>query len=175
MHWYACYTRARSEKKVAERLEGKGVSCYLPLIPRVRQWADRKKVVEWPAFPGYVFCRFRDTDYRDVLTTPGIATVLGSGGEPAPIPDEEIENVRRFVDGIAATGQEPEPGHAFREGQAVRVVRGPFQGVVGRVREIRGRKRLLVGIRGIGQALEVDIPAEAIESLTKKGGAERPG
>jgi transcription antitermination factor NusG len=47
----------------------------------------------------------------------------------------------------------------------VRVVRGPFQGVTGRVREVRGRKRLLVGIAEIGQGLEVDIPADALESL----------
>ncbi|MEJ2502616.1 MAG: UpxY family transcription antiterminator [Gemmatimonadota bacterium] len=163
LRWYACYTRARSEKKVAGRLTAKGLATYVPLIPRERQWADRRKIVQWPAFPSYVFCRFGDADYRDIIVTPGIASIVTHDGRPAAIPDEEIENVRRFVEGVAESGLEPEPAPEFHEGQPVRVTRGPFRGVEGFVREVRGRRRLLVGIRRIGHLLEVDIPVDALE------------
>jgi transcription antitermination factor NusG len=164
-HWYACLTRARSEKKVAERLTRKQLTTYLPLIPREREWSDRTKVVEWPVFPSYVFCRVEPPQMTLVLRTPGVAQIVHHAGAPAVIRDEEMENVRRVVEGLAASGQEPEPTPDFRTGQPVRVIRGPFEGVTGRVREVRGRKRLLVGIAEIGQGLEVDIPADALESL----------
>ena len=53
--WYACYTRSRHEKRVAERLRQRGHTVFLPLVERVRQWHDRKKRVPWPLFPSYVF------------------------------------------------------------------------------------------------------------------------
>lgn len=165
--WHACLTRARSEKKVAERLERKGFTTYLPLTPRESQWKDRKKVVEWPVFPSYVFCRFDVQQMLPVLQTPGVADVVRHQGEPARIRAKELENVRRFIEGLVKSGQEAEPAEApaFREGQPVRVVRGPFEGVRGAVREVRGRQRLLVGIEGIGQGLEVEVAAETLEDV----------
>lgn len=123
------------------------------------------KVVDWPIFPSYVFCRFREADVTRVLRTAGVVTVLGSGDRLATIPDEEIGNVRRFVEAVVRGGQEPEPvsRRDFREGQRVRVTVGPFEGVEGTVRETRDRHRLLAGITGIGQALEVDITADSVE------------
>ena len=47
--WYACYTRARHEKQVDLWFGRRGIESYLPMIPRVRQWKDRKKVVDWPS------------------------------------------------------------------------------------------------------------------------------
>jgi len=58
LRWYACRTRARAEKRAARLLSGNGVESYLPPIERQRQWADRKKRVAFPLFPGYVFARF---------------------------------------------------------------------------------------------------------------------
>lgn len=161
--WHACLTRARSEKTAAERLERKGFTTYLPLIPRKSEWKDRTKIVQWPVFPSYVFCRFRKEDLLDVVKTPGIARVVNHNGAPAVIRDTEMENLQRMVDGLAASGQEPEPTHDFQTGQPVRVVRGPFKGVTGLVREVRGRKRLLVAIEEIGQGIEVDIAVELLE------------
>ncbi len=163
--WYACHTRARSEKKAASLLRRKGFPTYLPMVPTERQWSDRKKVVEWPVFPSYVFCRFEREELIPVVRTPGVADVVRHAGEPAAIRDEEIENVRRFVEALAASGLRPNPAPDFRTGQTVRVVSGPFRGVRGRVREIRGRRRLLVGIDRIGQALEVDVSADAVSPL----------
>jgi transcriptional antiterminator RfaH len=169
--WHACYTRARSEKKVAERLIQKGFTIYLPLLPRVRQWKDRRKTVPWPVFPSYVFVRLEGCDLPALVRTPGVVTILAERGQPATIPDDELENVRRFVDAVACSGQAPDSVtiQEFQEGQAVRVVRGPFAGVAGRVREVRGRKRLLVGLTGIGQALEVDLDASALETAGSAG------
>ncbi|MBI4543573.1 MAG: UpxY family transcription antiterminator [Gemmatimonadetes bacterium] len=164
-HWYACYTRGRHEKQVERLLRERGLESYLPLIPRLRQWKDRKKVVPWPLFPSYVFGRFTLQDLYPVITTPGVSTVVRANGYPTPISDRDIENVRLFVDAVAATGIEPEPRPFVKEGQGVRVTDGPFQGVEGIVIERRGRKRVLIGIRAIRQGLEIDIDTRFLKPL----------
>ncbi len=158
-HWYACFTRARHEKRVRTALAQRGFEAYLPLYPRKRQWKDRKKVVDWPLFPSYVFLRMTLRELHRVLATPGVSTVVRTGEYPTPIPEAELENVRRFVHALTVSGSEPDPWPFLREGQWVRVVRGPFEGVYGIIRERRGRKRMLVGLEKIGQGFEVDIAA----------------
>ena len=163
--WYALSTRARHEKQVDARLRERGFEVYLPLMPSVRQWHDRKKVVQWPLFPGYVFARFAANKAARVLGTPGVATVVRSNGHPAAISDEEIDNVRRFAAAVAETGCIPEPAPYIEQGQQVRIVRGPFAGVEGLVLEYRGGERAIVqmGLRAIGQGLKVEVDARSLK------------
>jgi transcription antitermination factor NusG len=163
--WYACYTRARAEKQVTKALEQRGFDSYLPLIPRQRQWKDRKKVVPFPLFPSYVFARFALRDVHAVLTTPGVSTIVRTDGQPAAIAEDELENVRRFVAAVANTGVEPDPRPLIKEGERIRVTEGPFEGVEGIVIESRGRKRVLVGIAAIGQGLEIDIDTRLVKPI----------
>ncbi len=162
--WFACYTRARHEKRVHEQLVRRGFDTYLPLLAEERQWSDRRKLVELPLFPGYVFSRFARGDIHQVLTVPGLATVVRHNGVPSPIREAEVENIRRFVRALAETGQRPEPRPLDR-GQPVRVMRGPFAGVAGVVVERRGRRRFLVGLSTIGQGMEIDIDGRNLQPI----------
>ena len=164
--WYACYTRARAEKKVSEILPRAGIETYLPLIPMERQWADRKKLVDWPLFPSYVFARFPLRDISSVLHVPGVATVVRLGGEYVPLEDSEIANIRRFAEAIAEKGLEAlQPVQYIDVGERVRVVDGPFKGVEGIVLRRKKRNRLLVGLSAIQQGFAVDIPAEYLKPI----------
>ena len=160
--WYALYTRSRHEKRVAEGLSERGFETYLPLVPRVSQWHDRKKTVHWPLFPGYVFVRFPPEDASRVLAVPGSVQVIRTAGRPAPIPDEEIDNVRLFAACLLETGVVPAPAPQVERGQSVVVQSGPFSGVRGLVLEQRGPDRVLIqiGLSAIGQALKIELHAE---------------
>lgn len=167
-HWYACYTRARHEKQVEAQLRQRGLDSYLPVVKQVRQWSDRKKAVQFPLFPSYVFGRFTLSEVHAVLTTPGVSTIVRANGYPTPIPAGDLENVRRFVAAIAELGLDPDPRPFLTEGQWVRVQEGPFEGVEGVVVERRGRKRVLVGLAVIGQGLEVDIDTRLLKPIKRK-------
>lgn len=164
-HWFACYTRGRAEKQVEGQLKRRGVESFLPLIPRKRQWKDRQKLVDWPLFPSYVFGRFRLSELHAVLTTPGVATVVRTKGYPTPVLDSELENVRRFAEALGEAGLDPGLTVTFEKGQAVRVLRGPFEGVEGVVVEHRNRRRVLVGLHAIGQGLEINVKTELLEPV----------
>ncbi len=166
--WYALYTRARHEKRVDALLRERGIDSYLPLVPRVRQWHDRKKVVEFPLFPSYVFVGSQRQALSRVLSTPSIVSVVRFNGRPVPVPDEEIENVRRFTEALARAGLDgPEPAPFVAVGPRVRVGSGPCEGGAGVVVERRGGDRALlqVGIRTIRQGIKVELEARSLELL----------
>lgn len=170
--WYALYTRSRHEKRVAEGLSERGFETYLPLVPRVSQWHDRKKTVLWPLFPGYVFVRFPPEEVSRVLAVPGSVQVIRAAGRPAPIPDDDIDNVRLFAACLVETGIVPAPVPQVERGQGVVVRSGPFSGVRGLVLEHRGADRVLIqiGLSAIGQALKIELDAE---NLTVDGTVEK--
>jgi transcription antitermination factor NusG len=163
-HWYALSTRARHEKRAHEQLVLRGLESYLPVVGRERQWSDRRKVVQFPLFPGYVFSRVTLDELPRALMVPGVAGVVRHNGVPSPVGDGEIENVRRFVLALATVGPagEPEP---LEPGQPVRVMHGPFEGVEAVVVERRGRRRVLVGLKTIGQGMEIDVDSQTLQPI----------
>src|SRR4051812_39579094 len=135
VHWYACHTRARHEKKASACLEQRGVESFLPMVERETLWSDRVKRVAFPLFPGYVFGRFTLDALARVLATHGVVGVVKLRGYPTPIPSAEIENVRRACQVASATGAETDTAERFATGIWVRVTSGPFAGLEGIVIE----------------------------------------
>jgi transcription termination/antitermination protein NusG len=163
--WYVCVTRSRHEKRANEVLLRRGIESYLPLRERRSRWKDRWRVVLWPLFPGYLFVRFRLRELVNVLSTPGLATVVRVNGYPTPIRDAEIENMRRFVDALLVTGLVPRPVSGLHVGQRVRVIEGPFRGVECVVTRRRGRRRIVVELPAIGRGLEVNLGVDVVEPI----------
>src|SRR5437879_4480246 len=93
-HWYATYTCAQHEKRVAAELGMREVEHFLPLYSSVRRWKDRRVQLELPLFPGYVFVRLALRDRLRVLQIPSVVRLVGFSGHPTPLPDSEIETLR---------------------------------------------------------------------------------
>jgi CheY-like chemotaxis protein len=93
--WWALYTRHQCEKMVAETLTTKRFEVFLPLYASVRRWTDRQKTLFLPIFPGYVFVRGGLDRRLDIVTTPGVQTILFFGEQVAAIPETEIHNIRK--------------------------------------------------------------------------------
>ena len=163
--WYACRTRARSEKKVDRLLAAAGVTSYLPLVERLRQWSDRSKHVEFPLFPGYVFARFSLSVLPDIVRTPNLIEVVKVNGAPTPIREEEIDSIRALVLGAERIGEEPAPHEYLARGQEVRVIEGPFQGLRGILTEVRGSTRIVVRLGAIRQAVSVEMSRRYVKSV----------
>ena len=93
--WYAIWTRSRHEQVVREQLEKKGFEAFLPTIARWSRWKDRKKKIDWPLFPGYCFARFDGNERLPILTCTGVVSIVSFDSEIAPIPEQEIDGIRR--------------------------------------------------------------------------------
>lgn len=97
MPWYALYTESRQEKKVAARLAQLGIEVYCPLIIQERQWSDRKKKVEVPLLPSYVFVKLESQNRDLVFQVSGVVRYLYWLGQPAIIKDAEIEVLQNWL------------------------------------------------------------------------------
>ncbi len=95
--WFALTVKRRYEKVVAHSLRRRGLEDFLPLYVMRRCWSDRIKAVEFPLFPGYVFCRF-DYDRRlPVLCIPGVTSIVGYAKLPTPLSESEIASIRTIL------------------------------------------------------------------------------
>ena len=153
--WFAVWTRSRHEQVVREQLEQKQIEAFLPTVTRWSRWKDRKKKIDWPLFPGYCFARFNPRERLPVLKCTGVVNIISFEGEPAPIPELEIDSIRRLVESDLAY----DPCPLIREGMVVEVVHGPLIGVIGRLVRKSDKARLVLSVDLIGQAVSVEVDA----------------
>lgn len=156
--WFALQTRLGRERAVTSILQGKAYDVFLPLFESRRQWTDRVKTRMLPLFPGYVFCRSTATAIGRIVTTPGVLRIVGFGGTPALVDDDEIEAIRR----ITASGVPVSPCECLRAGQAVTIAKGPLAGLRGVFVRAGGHHQLVVSVRLLRRAVAVRMDADSI-------------
>ena len=135
-NWYAIYTRARWERKVAELLSKNSVENYCPLNKVVRQWSDRKKVVEEPLFKSYVFVRIDSKQQTLVRQVEGVVNFVYWLGRPAIIRDTEIDLIKRFLNEHTNVRLEKT---SVCINDRIRIVNGPFMEQEARVISVNNR------------------------------------
>jgi transcription antitermination factor NusG len=157
--WFAVWTRSRHEQVVRQQVENHGLEAFLPTIPRWSRWKDRRKKIDWPLFPGYCFARFDPAQRLSVLKCTGVVSIVSVNGDIAPIPDAEIEGIRRLV----TSELQYDPCPLIHEGSMVEVVHGPLKGVVGRLVRKGAHARLVLAVDLIGQAVSVEVDAADVK------------
>ena len=162
--WYAVYVKSRYEKKASKLLEDRHIEVYLPLLNRLKQWSDRKKMVEEPLFKSYIFVRTDLKNYYDILNTPGIVRFIGFEGKPVPVPDNQIVAVRQFV-GEFDNSSDLDELQNLQEGQMVEIVYGEMKGLVGRLVSLKGKQRLIVDIESVGRSIPLNISRSQVRLL----------
>lgn len=159
--WRALTVKSRREKLVAESLRNRGLEEFLPLYSSKRAWSDRTKILEMPLFPGYVFCRFPNTQRLLTVSTPGVTSVVSFGGQDAVVLDDEIENVRRML----ASGVPLEPWSYVRTGHVVEIHAGPLSGLRGTVIREKGLWRLIVNVELLQRSVSAELGREMVQSI----------
>ena len=161
-NWYALRVKSRHEFVASEELTRKDIENFLPSVSRVRQWKDRKKAVNFPLFPGYLFVRLdpHPGAFLDVLKTRGCVSFVSlEPGQPTSVSLEEITSLRAML----TSGEQLDVFPAFKEGQAVRVKHGPLGGIVGILAKREGRQMFLINIDILGRSVGLKISAEDVE------------
>lgn len=153
-HWYAVWTRSRHEDVVKSQLEKRSLEVFLPKVWKWSRRKDRRKKIEKPLFPGYLFVRtlLDSQAHLEIIKCHGVVNILGySRDATTPVPDQEIDSIKILLSSRAAIEAHP----YLRVGETVKVVSGPFEDVVGRVTELRGRRRLVVSVDILRKSVSV--------------------
>jgi transcription antitermination factor NusG len=158
--WFAVRTRSRAEKAVHEQLGRKDFEVFLPTVPRWSRWKDRRKRIDWPLFPGYCFVRLDPADSLRVLMCSGVVAIVSFAGQLAPVPDAEVEAVRRLV----TSDLQYDPCPFINEGSRVEVIYGPLKGVSGLLVKKDRHAKLILSVDLIGRAVAVTVDAADVRA-----------
>lgn len=161
--WFALQTWPRYEKRIAERLQQKGIDVFLPLFTEQHQWSDRRSVVHTPLFPHYVFVRITETSSTrvSVLRTNGVAQFVGGRGAGVPIPDRQIESIQT----VLSNGLPFFPHPFIDIGCRVRIRGGSLDGIEGILVAKNDDPSLLVSVQLIQRSLSIRLKGYQVEPL----------
>jgi transcription antitermination factor NusG len=159
--WYAAYTHARHEKRVAHQLQERGIEHFLPVYHSVRIWKDRRKELDMVLFPGYVFARIDLADKLRVLKLPGVVRFVSFNGQPTPLAGDDLEALRNALH----RGVKAEHHPYLTAGRRVKVVRGPLTGASGILLRLKNNWRIVISIDAIMRSVSVEIDESDVEAV----------
>lgn len=164
-HWYAIHTYSGYEEKVAESIRQRAESLdmkdkiFTTLVPKEKMIEvknGKRRVVEKRIFQGYVLVQMKLTEdaWYIVRNTPSVTGFVGSGSEPTPLSEDEIEKINKRM-GV----DQPKHKIDFRLGEVVSITDGPFKGFDGSISEVdpqKGKLKVLVNMFGRDTPVELD-------------------
>jgi transcriptional antiterminator NusG len=160
--WHVLWTRSNCEQLVYDQLTAKGLCLFLP---KLNLWCRRgglRRPVRIPMFPSYIFLHHAmdKESYLEVVRTRGLVRPLGDRWDRlAVVPDLEIEAVQRVLH--AEVPVRPHP--YLREGQRVRIIRGPLTDIEGLLVRAKQNKGLLViSIEMLRRSVSVEVDCTVV-------------
>lgn len=159
-HWYAAYTCANREKRVALQMNEHQVEHFLPTYETLRRWKDRRVRLEMPLFPGYVFVFLALRDRLQVLRLPGVVQLVSVNGHPAALADGQVERLRNALVQLCA-----EPHPYLTVGRRVRIIAGPLRDAEGILLRRKSRCRVILSMDLILRSVAVEVDIADLEIL----------
>ena len=159
--WHALYVASRQEKNAMRLLNEKNIEAYTPVVKTMKQWSDRKKMVELPLLNGYLFVKITATESDKVRQTKGVVNFVRSEGKVAIVRDVEIDRLKQLVElgyQMEAHGIKSD----FKKGEKVKIISGVLKGIEGMVIESKEGKFIDVLLESIGQSIRVKLPEEIL-------------
>lgn len=171
--WYVVNTYSGHEKKVKEKLEMRAESMdmkdyiYRVVVPEqteveIKDGVEKTKTKK--LFPGYILVEMvmSDEAWFVVRNTPGVTGFIGSSGKgakPTPLQPYEVDNVLRSM-GISRLEVDKE----LEVGKQVKIISGPFNGMMGTIEEIdKESQKLSLNVDLFGQATSVEVEISQVE------------
>ena len=166
-HWYVAYVKPFFERRIADELTSLLYSVYLPVQKEVRQWSDRKKLVDRLVIPRILFIHSTPAERESLLKESrfheDIHFLTKSGPHtPAVVPDKEMDAFIAMVEHGRQVKVSDSSG--FSRGDKVRVVSGPLSGLECELLSIDSRRCLAIRLNGIGTAT-MDLGLDTIEKI----------
>jgi len=156
--WFALRVKGRSEKAISNVLIDKGYPAFLPTYPFRNGRSLKKRLVDLPFFPGYVFCRFDVCRRLPILKTPGVIHIVSIGRAPAPVDDREIASLQKAIEHQL----EAQPNEFLTVGSKVQIVQGALAGIEGILLEFKNSLQLVLSITLLCRSVRVEIPTDSV-------------
>jgi transcription antitermination factor NusG len=158
--WHLIYTKPCHEKKVNNRLTELKINSFLPQKKTLRIWHDRKKIIDCPLFPSYIFVHLSSLQqFYSGLDISGVLYYVRSGREVARVEDSVINNIKL----AASVAQDIEVSFMqFQRGQQILISKGPLAGLACEVVELKNSQKILVRVDLLQRNLLLTLPEDCL-------------
>lgn len=166
--WYAIQSKPNKEQALCEQFQSRGIEVFYPQI-RVNPVNPRARKIR-PYFPGYLFVHvdLDEVGLSVIRWIPFARGVVSFSNEPASVPDNLIEAIRRRVDEVNRAGGELL--ETLKPGEPVLIQEGPFSGYEA-IFDVRlpGKERVRVLIQLLSQRyIPVEMQVGSLKPLKTK-------
>lgn len=152
--WYVLSVRPNAERKVEAALLSKGIAAIAPVQKQWRQWSDRRKCVEVVLFPRYVFVSPQPGQILEALHFEHVFSYLQFSGKKARLTDTEVSLIQK----LGKQENQIDICYAqFHAGQKIEVLAGPLKGYCGTIKEVKGKRKLILQISGLNCCAHVEL------------------
>lgn len=148
--WYVIYTQPNYERKVLKMAVRKNMECFLPTQKVVRQWSDRKKTLDVPLFPNYLFVCVKNEERFKLLDITGVIRFINYDSKPVVLSDFQMLQIKKITESPDALLEEK-----FEEGDFVEITCEPFQGLKGLLIKRKGKNRFAIKIEGVNNIISI--------------------
>ncbi len=162
--WFVIYTKPNHERRIAEQLEKMDTIPFLPTVKKLRVWSDRRKYIDMPLFPSYVFVNLTNVEtYFDSLGLKGVFYYVRDGENIARVSESVINNLRMIVGNF--TSEIEVSSEYLQPGSILFIKEGPFTGFSCEVIQYKGKQKILVRIELLQRNILLDIPVEYLMGI----------
>jgi transcriptional antiterminator RfaH len=158
--WYTVQSKKHNETRVVRHLAGRAIPTFLPFVEVAHRRRGARELRLEPLFPGYLFVQMEPLavsphSWDAVRWSPGVRRIVGTGGEPVPVPDEAIHVIQDRMRELGFV----RPGQKFAPGDRVRFRSGPLDGleaILDHEASRAGRVEVLLTLLGSEVRVETD-------------------
>lgn len=160
VQWHVIYTRPRAERQIARSIEKIGIEFFLPFYKVERKWSDRKKKIEVPLFPNYIFVRVDNNLTKSkILSVKHVVKFISIDGRPLVVREQDITSIKKILNDDLDVA----PENYFHEGMKVRIKGGQFNGFEGVIVKKFNDTRLIISISTLMKAYSFNISSSYVE------------
>ena len=161
--WHVIYVRSQHEKNVDRLLKEQEIESFLPLSTTIRTWSDRKKKIQQPLFPSYVFVNIKSRmDFHQTLSVRGVCDYLKFGDEYAKVSDKEIGQIKCLVGTEDVNDISVSRTSRLNVGEIKKVMYGPLKGLECQILRVKNAAKVIVSISSLRQSITATLSGELL-------------
>lgn len=169
--WYVLHTYAGYENIVKANLEQMAennnlqdiiTDIVIPTEQTIEEKNGKRRIVETKIYPCYVYVKlvYSSQMWFLLTNTRGVTGFVGPSGKAWPLSDEEVKRLRLETKVEKFT---------LKEGDAVKVISGPLEGMVGTITEVNeAKQKVKVSLYMLGRETDTELGFIQVEAISQE-------
>ena len=155
--WYLVQCKVGETQRALENLENQSYECFLPMIGVEKIRNRKRRLVQEPLFPGYLFIHMDqwEDNWQPIRSTRGVTKLVAFGGYPVAVDNDLVELLKQRC-------AQQEMLAALNEGERILIKEGPFAGLEAIFESYDGNERVIILLNFLNKQQKLTLPIGSV-------------